>query len=64
MAYGDGHNSAQRKSRHKIVGTVLAMLRMMRRQDVRGQNRRVALILGGVFTALWVGSLILMILRN
>lgn len=39
------------------------MVRMMRRQDVRGQNRRMALILGGVFIVLWVGSVILILFR-
>lgn len=32
-------------------------------QEVKAQNRRVGLILVGVFLALWVGSVILMLFR-
>jgi len=63
LSPGDGRQVARRQGRG-AADPVLAVVRMMRHQDARGQNRRVALILGGVFITLWVGSVILMLLRN
>lgn len=40
------------------------MSRVVPSRDIRQRNRRVGIILAGVFVALWVGSVIFIVIRH
>jgi hypothetical protein len=47
-----------------MVGTALAGSWIVASQDIRQRNRRVGIILAGVFIALLVGSVIFIVIRH